>query len=173
MNEKTNQKSKNQCPVCKKELVKSKDTAKGEFWVCPDMDKESFTDEEVNHYNKSIKKYVPQIDSCRNVIHPLFTMIRDNVKLRELENEGFKYGEQKGKTMNGMTVEQMFINIRNQFRELEDAEPDDSLVEFNPSSVNGKHKYNDGLLRIIADIRNNAGLMFLLVDNHNLNKELP
>jgi ssDNA-binding Zn-finger/Zn-ribbon topoisomerase 1 len=45
------------CPVCKEKLVISKDIAHGrKFLVCPKMDKASFTDEEVVHYRKSLKR---------------------------------------------------------------------------------------------------------------------
>ena len=48
---------KEKCPVCDKNLVISKDTAHNRrFLVCPKMDKESFSEEEVKHYRASLKR---------------------------------------------------------------------------------------------------------------------
>jgi ssDNA-binding Zn-finger/Zn-ribbon topoisomerase 1 len=44
------------CPVCGEKLIISQDTAKGVFYVCPKMDKDSFNGEEVVHYRKSLLK---------------------------------------------------------------------------------------------------------------------
>lgn len=45
------------CPVCKEKLVISKDTAHGrKFLVCPKMDRDSFSTEEVEHYRKSLSR---------------------------------------------------------------------------------------------------------------------
>jgi hypothetical protein len=81
-------------------------------------------------------------------------LIEGNEKLKALEIDGFVNGEERGKTMVDMTPERMFFIVQKQLRDL------------------GFSSTNEQKLKAIADLRNVAGLMFLLIDNPKALEEL-
>jgi hypothetical protein len=83
-------------------------------------------------------------------IHPFWTQIRDNLKLRELENKGFQVGEKNGKTMKNMGQEDMIDATLKQYQDL--------CYAFGDCN-------KEGMLKALADLRNVAGLMFLRIEN--------
>ncbi len=79
--------------------------------------------------------------------HKLLTLIDTNSHLKNLELQGFLNGDKKGKTMRNMNQSRIWGIVEQQFDDLASA------------------KTNSEKLKALADLRNVAGLMFLLIDN--------
>lgn len=103
-----------------------------------------FHEQETKKYNWI---FIRRLDQTK--IHPYYTKIRDNLKLRELENEGFKRGEERGKTMNIYEAD-ILLSLEKQFKDLK---------------FGFLLKTDAQRLKELADIRNVAGLLFLLIEN--------
>ena len=94
-------------------------------------------------------------------MHKILQQIRDNAELTRLENDGFIRGDAKGKTMdNGdmpilMKEAELYKALQKQFRELETAYTTVAKGE---------------LRRRIADVRNNAGCLFLKIEEERAQK---
>lgn len=93
-----------------------------------------------------------QMDKNNKELEPmqLWTLIRDNIKLRSLEIGGFSRGQKRGKKMNIPQIETILkIQVKKQMV--------DCCLALDLGT-------KDDLMRALADVRNNAGLLFLVLD---------
>ncbi len=96
-------------------------------------------------------------------MHKLLQQIRDNKELLDLEERGFKRGDEKGKTMN-VSVMELVDNLEKQYL--------DFLKSCQFSSSFSLTYNREGMKKTLADVINNAGCLFLkLVEEESKVKE--
>jgi hypothetical protein len=80
-------------------------------------------------------------------MHKLLQQIRDNKELLDLEEAGFLRGDKKGKTM-GVSESKLYYSLVKQWTDF----------------LNAWNSKDDlAVLKTLADLRNNAGTLFLKV----------
>jgi hypothetical protein len=106
---------------------------------------------------------VNQADETGKSARRLHERILKNKELKAFEFSGFLRGEMRGKTMDVPLVE-VVDSLRKQYKDF------DYAWSFYVTMGGGKSR--EGLKRALADIRNNAGCLFLkLVEEEQKKKE--